>query len=122
MSSIVFLDLNRNGILDSGEPNARTDKYGKYSFILTSAQKKASLSGYAPIIIFGGVDTSTAKPFRGRLRAPLSLRTPRKKVTVTPITTLLAYNIEENILATKSFTTEYITSIINIQRQNYLQY
>ncbi len=106
INSTVFLDLNRNNKWDEGEPKEITDKYGKYSFTLTSNQKKASKTGYAPIIIMGGIDSGTAKKFRGRLRAPLSLRRPKIKVNITPITTILANSIEEEITADKPFTTD----------------
>jgi hypothetical protein len=117
MSSTVFLDLNRNGQWDNGEPKTITDKNGKYNFTLTSIQKKASKTGYAPIIVMGGIDTGTAKPFKGRIRAPLSLRRPKKSMNVTPITTVLAYNIEETIIPDRPFTTnDAFDNIINSAR------
>ncbi len=106
INSTVFLDLNRNDKWDTGEPKTTTNEIGKYSFTLTSAQKKASKTGYAPIIVMGGTDSGTAKKFRGRLRSPLSLRRPKVKVNVTPITTVLANSIEENITVDKPFTTD----------------
>ncbi len=106
INATVFLDLNRNNRWDSDEPKTTTDKNGKYNFTLTSTQKKASKTGYAPIIVMGGTDSGTAKKFRGRLRAPLSLRRPKVKVNVTPITTVLANSIEEEITVDKPFTTD----------------
>jgi hypothetical protein len=106
MGSTVFLDLNRNGQWDNGEPKTTTEKNGKYKFTLTSAQKKASKTGYAPIIVMGGIDTATAKPFKGRIRAPLSLRRPKKNVNITSVTTVLAYNIEEVITSDRPYTSD----------------
>ena len=112
VGSTVFLDLNRNGKLDDGEPNSKTDGNGKYNFTLFSTQKRASKSGYAPIIIMGGTDSGNAKKFRGRMRAPLSLRRPIKKVNVTPVTTVVAHTIEETITEDTNLTDEAIEATV----------
>lgn len=70
----VYVDLNGNGILDTGEPQSITDANGGYA-----------LDGQiATVTVVGGVDTASGKPFEGILRAPAG------STVVTPLTTLVS--------------------------------
>jgi hypothetical protein len=72
--STVFVDLNGNGKLDTNEPKAETDSRGNYQ-----------LNGQvAPVIVVGGTDTASGKPFEGVLKAPAG------SSVVTPLTTLVS--------------------------------
>ncbi|NDD14692.1 MAG: hypothetical protein EB072_19125, partial [Betaproteobacteria bacterium] len=72
--STVFVDLNGNGKLDTNEPQTKTDDRGNYQ-----------LNGQvATVIVLGGTDTASGKPFEGVLKAPAG------SSVVTPLTTLVS--------------------------------
>lgn len=68
----VFADKNGNGIQDPDEASAITDEYG--NFELTDPE--------GSLVLSGGTDLSTGKPFSGTLRAP------EGSSVVTPLTTV----------------------------------
>ncbi|MCK5728259.1 MAG: DUF4214 domain-containing protein [Methylococcales bacterium] len=53
----VFVDLNNNKLLNTGEISTTTDKKGHWQF------KNGSFKG--DVVIFGGIDTSTSQPVKG---------------------------------------------------------
>ena len=72
--STVFVDLNGNGKLDTNEPQTKTDDRGNYQ-----------LDGQvATVVVLGGTDTASGKPFEGVLKAPAG------SSVVTPLTTLVS--------------------------------
>ena len=62
----VFLDVNGNGLADTGEPTATTDANGRYS--LDYSQVSSPILGMR-VIVTGGVDTDTGYAFTGMLTA-----------------------------------------------------
>ncbi|MEN9897114.1 MAG: hypothetical protein RLZZ66_763 [Pseudomonadota bacterium] len=68
----VFADKDGNGIQDPGEASAITDEYG--NFELNDPE--------GSLVLSGGIDLSTGKPFSGTLRAP------EGSSVVTPLTTV----------------------------------
>lgn len=99
--STVFLDVNRNGILDTGEPSALTDASGRYT--LDYSKITTSINGLA-IVVTGGIDTDTGFAFTGRLST-----TADKAATgqvVTPLTSLvdavLAQGLAKDAAAAKA--------------------
>jgi len=70
----VFADANNNGVLDDGEVSTTTDGFGEFTLF----------GGSGPLVMFGGIDISTNKPFLGTMRAP------EGSTVVTPLTTLVA--------------------------------
>jgi 2',3'-cyclic-nucleotide 2'-phosphodiesterase (5'-nucleotidase family)/uncharacterized protein YjiK len=70
----VFVDLNKNGQLDTGEASAVSDAQGNFTL-------PQGLNG--PIVAVGGRDISTGLDFTGVLKAPAG------STTVTPLTTLV---------------------------------
>ena len=70
----VFIDVNGNGQLDTGEPSTTTDAQGNYTL-------PGGVAG--TIIAFGGTDISTGLEFKGALKAPSG------STVVTPLTTLV---------------------------------
>jgi methionine-rich copper-binding protein CopC len=68
----VFADANKDGIQNPGEATAITDDYG--NFVLINAK--------GSIIVSGGTDLSTGKPFIGSLKAPEGSK------VITPLTTI----------------------------------
>ena len=72
--STVFIDSNENGVLDSGEYSTTTDGNGSYAL-------PTGIIG--PIVVTGGIDTSTHLPFTATLTAPSG------STSVTALTTLV---------------------------------
>ena len=82
--AIVFLDINRNGLADAGEPSTTTDLNGRYALDYSSVT--GSVSGL-PIVVTGGVDSDTGFAFAGKLSAPVE--SVSQAQVVTPMTTLV---------------------------------
>ena len=79
----VFLDLDRDGVPDEGEPRTQTDAQGAYVLDVTALGSAAA--GH-PIVVIGGVDTDTGNAFEGRLVVQADLASTGQ--VVTPLTTL----------------------------------
>lgn len=71
----VFIDTNRNGQLDAGEPTTQSDAQGNFTL-------PQGVDG--PVVAFGGRDVTTGVDFTGILKAPAG------STAVTPLTTLVA--------------------------------
>lgn len=80
----VFLDINRNGVADAGEPSTTTDLSGRYA--LDYSGVTGSITGM-PVVVSGGVDSDTGFAFAGKLSAPVE--SARQAQVVTPLTTLV---------------------------------
>lgn len=97
----VFLDLNRNGVQDAGEPSTTTDLNGRYA--LDHSSVTTPLAGL-PVVVTGGVDSDTGFAFAGKLTA--SADKAGQAQVVTPLTTLVdalvAQNIAPDVAAAKS--------------------
>ena len=116
MKSTVFLDLNQNGELDNGEPQTITDTDGGYVLNLPALLKDNEYykNGYAPLVVKGGIDTGSAKRFRGQLKAPLNLKNlPTESINITPVTTIWADTVKSNIGTPLGLSITNIDSIIS---------
>jgi hypothetical protein len=80
----VFLDVNGNGLADTGEPTATTDANGRYS--LDYSQVSSPVLGMR-VIVTGGVDTDTGYAFTGMLTARAD--GSRAGQLVSPLTSLV---------------------------------
>jgi hypothetical protein len=79
----VFFDQNNDGHLDPTDVATTTGAKGAFTLTWENA----------PLVVFGGIDTSTGLPFKGQLTAPSDY------IAITPLTTLvegLAQNGESN--------------------------
>ena len=76
----VCIDVNDNDKCDSGEPTAKTNVYGKFKIDSSGATGK--------LIVSGGKDMGTGKPFTGKLKAPAS------STVVTPLTSVIQALVE----------------------------
>ena len=74
--SSVFLDLNSNGVLDSGEPSTTTDTSGRYSLDFSGVT--GSVTGL-PIVVRGGTDSDTGLAFAGQLKARADVAAHRRR-------------------------------------------
>ena len=76
----VCIDVNDNDKCDSGEPTAKTNVYGKFKIDSSGVTGK--------LIVSGGKDMGTGKPFTGKLKAPAS------STVVTPLTSVIQALVE----------------------------
>ena len=90
----VFLDINRNGLADAGEPSTTTDLNGRYALDYSSVT--GSVSGL-PIVVTGGVDSDTGFAFAGKLSAPVE--SVSQAQVVTPMTTLVDAMVAQGLAA-----------------------
>jgi len=70
----VFLDADRDGVLDTGEVSTTTDSMGNFTLS----------GGSDPLVMTGGTDIATGEAFVGTLRAPAG------STVVTPLTSLMS--------------------------------
>ena len=78
-NAFVFADLNNNKSFDEGEPNARTDSSGAYSFSANVAQSK----------IIAVTDETTVDNSSGATLSGITLSAPAGASVVTPLTTII---------------------------------
>lgn len=90
----VFLDLNRNGTPDAGEPATTTDLNGRYA--LDYSTVTGAITGL-PVVVTGGVDSDTGFAFAGKLSAPVESASQAQ--VVTPLTTLVDAMVAQNLAA-----------------------
>ena len=90
----VFLDMNRNGLLDAGEPSTVTDLNGRYA--LDYSGVTGSITGL-PVVVTGGVDSDTGFAFAGKLSAPVD--SAKQAQVVTPLTTLVDAMVAQRLAA-----------------------
>lgn len=92
--AIVFLDINRNGLADAGEPSTTTDLNGRYALDYSSVT--GSVTGL-PVVVTGGVDSDTGFAFAGKLSAPIE--SVSQAQVVTPMTTLVEAMVSQGLAA-----------------------
>jgi hypothetical protein len=92
--AIVFLDINRNGLADAGEPSTTTDLNGRYALDYSSVT--GSVTGL-PVVVTGGVDSDTGFAFAGKLSAPVE--SVSQAQVVTPMTTLVDAMVSQGLAA-----------------------
>ncbi|MEK7344496.1 MAG: cytochrome c [Pseudomonadota bacterium] len=80
----VFLDLNLNGVQDTGEPATTTGLNGRYALDYSSVT--GGITGLS-VVVTGGVDSDTGFAFVGKLTAPVESASQGQ--VVTPLTTLV---------------------------------
>ena len=90
----VFLDINRNGLADPGEPSTTTDLNGRY--VLDYSTVTGSVTGL-PVVVTGGVDSDTGFAFAGKLSAPVE--SVSQAQVVTPMTTLVDAMVSQGLAA-----------------------
>ena len=90
----VFLDINRNGIADAGEPSTTTDLSGRYA--LDYSGVTGSITGL-PVVVTGGVDSDTGFAFAGKIAA--QVESARQAQVVTPLTTLVDAMVAQGLTA-----------------------
>ncbi|WP_333340714.1 FG-GAP-like repeat-containing protein, partial [Microcoleus sp. D3_18_C1] len=92
----LFLDANKNGILDTNEPSTTTDSNGKFNLNIPFETFDTNKNGEIDpsegnLVAIGGIDTATGLPLETPVTAP-----PDASV-VTLLTTLIADLIDKGI-------------------------
>lgn len=82
--SIVFIDTNRDGIHNAGEPSTTTDLQGRYT--LDHSGVNGSAIGL-PIVVLGGIDSDTGYVFTGKLSA--RMESSAQGQVISPLTALV---------------------------------
>lgn len=90
----VFLDMNRDGVRDAGEPSTSTDLNGRYA--LDYSGVTGSIAGLS-VVVTGGVDSDTGFAFTGKLAAPVEAA--GKAQVITPLTTLVDAMVAQGLAA-----------------------
>ena len=109
----VFLDLNGNGVYDSGEPEATTNSSGNYTINATSSQLASS-----SIVVNAIAGTTIDQSNPGvPLTSGYVLTTPVGNTTVSPLTTQVAAKVASGMsvsAATTSVQTELGLTGVNV--------
>lgn len=109
------LDTNVNGVCDSGEPTASTNTDGKFTFTNVTVDSGKLI----PIIVKGGTDISTNKPFKGTISSIVNTEdmTKNKTVVTSPLTDLVTTKFiasKDKSLASLSQIKNNVASSLNI--------
>jgi len=86
----VYLDVNRNGVQDAGEPSTTTDTNGRYA--LDYSGVTGNIAGLS-VIVTGGVDADTGFAFAGKLSAAVA--SSSQSQVVTPLTSLVHTMVQD---------------------------
>ncbi len=98
-NAVVCLDLNKDGYCQANsEPMTTTLEDGSFSLSVSQEHRDNPNFNEALLLVFGGVDVDTGKDFRGKLFAP---NDGGEILNVSPITTLVAKNLELDIKGQK---------------------
>jgi hypothetical protein len=93
----IFYDINRNGLLDSGEPNCKSDSEGKFEL---KVEKKLFDNYTIPIVSNGGFDIRANAKYNQTLMA--FRQKGSSSVVLTPLSTLVAVDVLDNLESTKA--------------------
>jgi hypothetical protein len=88
-NAFACIDVNNNSECDGNEPYTKTDDLGAYALNIASDTDLRS----ARILVSGGIDNSTGKPFIAILKSPLPGDSD-EEIFVTPLTTVVAARID----------------------------
>ena len=105
----VFMDMNRNGVLDAGEPSTVTDLNGRYA--LDYSGVTGAITGL-PVVVTGGVDSDTGFAFAGKLSAPVDAA--KQAQVVTPLTTLVDAMVAQELAADISSAKQKVAAALGL--------
>lgn len=114
-NAVVCLDLNDDGYCQAkSEPLTTTLADGSFKLNITQAQRDNANFDEAMLLIFGGVDVDTGRDFSGKLMAP---NDGSALLNVSPITTIVAKNVQKALKAERGLTKEQIKEKIKEARK-----
>lgn len=113
--AIVCLDLDNDGYCQaSSEPITTTLEDGSFRLAITQTQREHENFDEAMLLVFGGKDVDTGKDFKGKLLAP---NDGSAILNVSPITTIVAKNVQKRLAENGELTREEIKEKIKEARQ-----
>jgi len=89
----VCLDINKDGYCQDIEPMTSTKENGSFTLEIKPEVQKQDGFDEAMLLVYGGVDVDTGDDFKGKLLAPAD----SKEISVTPLTTIVAKMVQEDI-------------------------
>ncbi len=114
-NAVVCLDLSNDGYCQaSSEPLTTTLADGSFKLDITPEHRANENFDEAMLLIFGGVDQDTGKDFMGKLMAP---NDGSAMLNVSPITTIVAKNVQKALKAERKLTKEQIKEHIKQARK-----
>lgn len=114
-NAVVCLDLSNDGYCQaSSEPLTTTLADGSFRLEITPEHRENENFDEAMLLIFGGVDQDTGKDFMGKLMAP---NDGSAMLNVSPITTIVAKNVQKALKAERKLTKEQIKEHIKQARK-----
>jgi len=107
----VCLDINSDEICNSDEPSAITNENGYFSFNNVEVQKDI----YIPLIISGGIDVATNKPFEGEFKSVIETATISNDIQlmITPLSDLASILFLQSISQEDATIDDSIKAIAN---------
>ena len=106
----VCIDINKNNKCDDNEPSTKTQTDGTFSLKITIKN-----IGHYTVIITGGIDTATNKPFQGTLKDIINVKNNNVDILnlrVTPLTTISTLIYEEEIKSNPNYKIKTAKQII----------
>lgn len=93
----VFADLNGDGVHNEDEPSTTTDAFGNFTL--------PGVTGFGNLIVSGGTDIATGKPFEGMMTAPAG------STVINPLTTLIDKIMQDSATTAAEATAKVLTSL-----------
>ncbi len=113
--AVVCLDLNKDGYCQaSSEPLTTTLNDGSFTLSISEKHRADENFAVALLLVFGGIDVDTGKDFIGKLYAP---NDGSKLINISPITTLVAKNLEKELKSEGKLTKDQIKDKIKEARE-----
>ncbi|MEQ1777616.1 MAG: SwmB domain-containing protein [Nitrosomonas sp.] len=96
-NAIIFADLNDDGVLNQGEISTTTGAFGNFTL--------SGIAAFGHLIVSGGTDISTGKPFEGIMTAPAG------STVVNPLTTLIGKLTENGTITVEEATSKVLANL-----------
>ncbi len=113
----VCLDLSKDGYCQDTEPSTQTDDNGAFTLKLTDAVQKDPNFETAMLLVYGGKDVDTGNDFIGKLLAPKD----GANVVLSPVSTLVAKQLQKEIKGDKKLTKEEIKAKVRAAKEKVAQ-
>jgi hypothetical protein len=109
----VCLDMNKDGYCQSTEPMSTTEVDGSFKLDISPEIQKSDDFTEAMLLVYGGRDKDTGTDFRGKLFAP----SDDKVVNISPITTLVAKAVQQELKEGKKLSKEEMKEKVEASKE-----
>ena len=109
----VCLDLSSDGYCQPSEPSTQTDASGAFTLKLTQEIQSNPNFDTAMLLVYGGKDVDTGDDFTGKLLSPKEGAT----VMLTPVSTLVAKQLQKELKADNKLSKEEIKAKIEAAKE-----